>query len=104
VTTLLWSVATALLLMAFACLWRADVGPTIQDRLLAVNVAGTKTMVVLVLLATIAGHAFLIDVAIVLGLLNLIITLAATRFIESGRLSSESPTVHDRPLRGEGRP
>ena len=103
-TTLLWATAIALLLMAFACLWRADVGPTIQDRLLAVNVAGTKTLVVLVLLATIAGHDFLIDVAIVLGLLNLIITLAATRFIESGRLSSESPAVQDRFLGGEGRP
>lgn len=103
-TTLLWAVATALLLMAFACLWRADVGPTIQDRLLAINVAGTKTMVVLVLLATIAGHAFLIDVAIVYGLLNLIITLAATRFIESGRLGSEAPAGTDAALGAEGRP
>ena len=103
-TTLLWIVATVLLLMVFACLWRADVGPTIQDRLLAINVAGTKTMVVLVLLATIAGHAFLIDVAIVYGLLNLIITLAATRFIESGRLGSEPPVGADGALRADGRP
>jgi multisubunit Na+/H+ antiporter MnhE subunit/multisubunit Na+/H+ antiporter MnhF subunit len=68
VTALLWGTATALLLMAFTCLWRADAGPTIQDRILAVNVAGIKTSVVLALLATIAGHAFLIDVAIVYGL------------------------------------
>lgn len=88
-TTLLWAAATALLLMAFMCLWRADVGPTIQDRILAVNVAGTKTLVVLVLLAAIAGHAFLIDVAIVYGLLNLVLTLAATRYIESGRFGPE---------------
>jgi multicomponent Na+:H+ antiporter subunit F len=67
-------------------------------------VAGTKTMVVLVLLATIAGHAFLIDVAIVYGLLNLIITLAATRFIESGRLGSEAPVGADGALRADGRP
>jgi multicomponent Na+:H+ antiporter subunit F len=86
VTTLLWASATAILLMAFVCLWRADAGPTVLDRILAVNVAGTKTLVVLVILATIAGHAFLIDVAIVYGLLNFVITLAATRFIESGRL------------------
>jgi multicomponent Na+:H+ antiporter subunit F len=86
VTTLLWASATAILLMAFVCLWRADAGPTVLDRILAVNVAGTKTLVVLVMLATIAGHAFLIDVAIVYGLLNFVITLAATRFIESGRL------------------
>lgn len=89
--TLLWSAATAILLMAFVCLWRADAGPTILDRILAVNVAGTKTLVVLVMLATIAGHAFLIDVAIVYGLLNFVITLAATRFIESGRLGAAEP-------------
>jgi multicomponent Na+:H+ antiporter subunit F len=88
----MWGAATALLLMAFTCLWRADAGPTIQDRILAVNVAGIKTVVVLALLATIAGHAFLIDVAIVYGLLNFVITLAATRFIESGRLSGQGPT------------
>jgi multicomponent Na+:H+ antiporter subunit F len=86
VTALWWGAATALLTMAFACLWRADRGPTIQDRILAVNVAGTKTVVVLALLAAIAGHAYLIDVALVYGLLNFVITLAATRLIESGRL------------------
>jgi multicomponent Na+:H+ antiporter subunit F len=96
--TLLWGTATALLLMAFTCLWRADAGPTIQDRILAVNVAGTKTVVVLALLATIAGHAFLIDVAIVYGLLNFVMTLAATRFIESGRISGRDSA------QGEGVP
>jgi multicomponent Na+:H+ antiporter subunit F len=93
VTDLLWAVGIALLLLAFACLWRVDRGPTIQDRILAVNVAGSKTLVLLVVLATIAGHPFLIDVAIILALLNLVITLAATRFIEAGRFASESPDV-----------
>ena len=100
-TDLLWITATTLLVLAFACLWRADVGPTIQDRLLAVNVAGTKAMAVLVLMAAIAGHDFLIDVAIVYALLNLVITLAATRYIESGRLRSESP-ADEPPARAEG--
>jgi multicomponent Na+:H+ antiporter subunit F len=90
-SSLLWTVGIALLLLAFACLWRVDRGPTIQDRILAVNVAGGKTLVLLVLLATIAGHPFLVDVAIILALLNLVITLAATRFIEARRITSEVP-------------
>lgn len=89
--SLFWVTAIALLVMAFACLWRADVGPTIQDRILAVNVVGVKTLVVLVLLASIGGHAFLVDVAIVYGLLNFVITIAATRFIETGRFGKEAP-------------
>jgi multicomponent Na+:H+ antiporter subunit F len=89
VTTLLWAAGIALLAMAFACLWRADVGPTIQDRILAVNVVGVKTLVVLAVLAVIRGHAFLLDVALVYGLLNFVITIAATRLIETGRFRRE---------------
>jgi multicomponent Na+:H+ antiporter subunit F len=91
VSSLLWAVATAVLLLAFGCLWRANAGPTLQDRILAVNVVGTKTLVVLAVLATIAGHGFLLDVAIAYGLLNFVISLAAGRFVETGRLSSEAP-------------
>jgi len=91
VTTALWATATALLTMAFACLWRADAGPTLQDRILAVNVVGTKTLIVLALLARIAGHDFLLDVALVYGLLNFVVTIAASRFVETGRLRSETP-------------
>jgi len=91
VTTALWATATALLVMAFACLWRADAGPTLQDRILAVNVVGTKTLIVLALLARIAGHDFLLDVALVYGLLNFVVTIAASRFVETGRLRSETP-------------
>lgn len=88
-TTLLWATATALLVLAFACLWRADAGPTLQDRILAANMVGTKALLVLAVLARIAGHGFLIDVALVYALLNFVITLAATRFVETGRLGSE---------------
>lgn len=90
-TSVLWAVATALLLLAFGCLWRANAGPTLQDRILAVNVVGTKTLLVLAVLAIIAGHGFLLDVAIAYGLLNFVISLAAARFVETGRLSSEAP-------------
>lgn len=90
-TAALWTAATALLAMAFACLWRADRGPTLQDRILAVNVVGTKTLIVLALLAKIAGHGFLLDVALVYGLLNFVLAIAASRFVETGRLRSETP-------------
>jgi multicomponent Na+:H+ antiporter subunit F len=91
VTDVLWGSAVVLVLLAFVCLWRADRGPTLQDRILAVNVVGTKALVVLVLLAVIAGHDYLIDVAVVYGLLNFVLTLAATRLVERGRILSEGP-------------
>lgn len=83
----LWIAATSLLAFAFVALWRADRGPTLQDRILAVNVVGTKALLVLVVLAVVAGRGDLVDVAIVYGLLNFVLTLAATRYVERGRIA-----------------
>lgn len=88
-TTFFWGVATFILLNAFVCLWRAQRGPTLVDRILAMNVMGTKTLVVLVLLSFIFGREVFIGVAFVYGLLNLAITLAVTRLLETGRLREE---------------
>ena len=81
-----WGLASFLLVNAFACLWRAFVGPTVVDRILATNVACTKALLVLVLLGLAFGRGLLLDVALVYGLLNFGITIAATRFLETGRL------------------
>lgn len=84
-----WGVAIYLLLNSFLCLWRAYAGPTVVDRLLAVNIVGTKTLVVLVLLAFIFHRGLFMDVAFVYGLLNVVVTLAASRYLETGRLRQE---------------
>lgn len=81
-----WGLAIFLLVNAFACLWRAFVGPTVVDRILATNVVCTKALLVLVLLGLAFGRGLLLDVALVYGLLNFGITIAATRFLETGRL------------------
>lgn len=90
-TAVFWGLGIFLLLNAFACLWRASAGPTVVDRVLAVNIIGTKTLVVLVVLAMILGRSMLLDVALVYGLLNFVITIAASRFLETGRLSGDWP-------------
>jgi multicomponent Na+:H+ antiporter subunit F len=84
-----WGLAIFLLVNAFACLWRAYAGPTIVDRLLAVNIVGTKTLVVLVLLTLVFGRALFLDIALVYGLLNFVVTIVATRFLETGRLKGD---------------
>jgi multicomponent Na+:H+ antiporter subunit F len=87
--TFFWGVGIFLLVNAFACLWRATAGPTIVDRMLAVNIVGTKTLVVLTLLALVFGRSLLLDVALVYGLLNFVITITASRFLETGRLKGD---------------
>ncbi len=82
-----WGLATFLLINASACVWRAFAGPTAVDRILATNVIGTKALLVLVLLGLAFERSLLLDVALVYGLLNFGITIAATRFLETGRLT-----------------
>lgn len=88
-TTFLWGIAIVLLVNAFFCLLRGYLGPTVADRILAINVVGTKTLVVLCLLAFVFERSLFVDVALVYGLLNFVVTIAAGRFIETGQLKGD---------------
>jgi multicomponent Na+:H+ antiporter subunit F len=70
-------------LNAVICLYRAAVGPTTQDRLLGVNIMGTKTLVVVVLVTFIQAESFFLDVAIVYALLLFVVTVALSRYLET---------------------
>lgn len=77
------AVAIAIAVNAVICLYRAAVGPTTQDRLLGVNIVGTKTLVVVVLVTFIQAESFFLDVAIVYALLLFIVTVAVSRYLET---------------------
>lgn len=85
-TAMLWGTILFLLVNAFACLYRALAGPTLPDRILAANVIGTKTLVVLVLLGLTLNQGLWLDVALVYGLLSFTITLVIGRLLETGRI------------------
>lgn len=75
-------IALIIALNALICLYRAMVGPTTQDRLLAVNIVGTKTLVVVILVTFIQTANFFLDVAIVYALLLFVVTVALSRYLE----------------------
>jgi len=71
--------------LALAMFYRAIKGPTTQDRVLAVNVLGTNTVVVLALLAAGLGEPSLLDIALVYALLNFLMAVAISKFtVERG--------------------
>ena len=86
VLTQLFFIAAALfMLLALAMFYRAVKGPTTQDRVLAVNVLGTNTVVVLALLAAALGEPSLLDIALVYALLNFLMAVAISKFtVERG--------------------
>ena len=91
--------AVLILLGVVAVLYRLLAGPTLLDRLLAVNVIGTKTIVVLCLIGFIyARPAMFLDVALAYALINFIATIAVLRYLEalaSRRLSTQDPEPED---------
>lgn len=62
---------------------RVILGPTVHDRILAVNVIGTKTIVLLALVGFLYGRpGFFLDIALAYALINFIATVAVLRYME----------------------
>ncbi len=83
-------VAAALALLATMILTiaRALLGPTLYDRLLAVNSFGTKTVLFIAVFGFLTGRPEFLDIALVYSLINFIGTVAVLKFYEYDDLGS----------------
>ncbi|MCE2455963.1 MAG: pH regulation protein F [Gemmatimonadetes bacterium] len=68
--------------MALALI-RALAGPTLWDRVLAVNTFGTKTVLLIAVLGFLAGRPEFLDLALVYALINFVATIGVLRFFEA---------------------
>ena len=71
-----------LITMALA-LTRALLGPTVYDRVLAVNMFGTKTVLLFSVIAFLSGRPDFLDLALAYALINFIGVLAVLEFFRS---------------------
>jgi len=69
---------------------RALLGPTVYDRVLAVNNLGTSIVVLIAVMGFLTGRPDFLDLCIVYALINFIGTIAVLRFFEFGGLSGRS--------------
>ena len=76
----LLAAAAALVVLAVVVLYRAVRGPTMQDRVIAVNVLGTNTVVILALLSAALDVPSFLDIALVYALLNFVMAVAISKF------------------------
>jgi multicomponent Na+:H+ antiporter subunit F len=82
--------ATFLLLLAMTIvLIRAVRGPTPYDRILAVNVAGTMTVMLIAVAGFLVDRPHFLDLSLVYALLNFVGTLSALKFFKHGHLGEE---------------
>jgi len=73
--------------MALA-LARALMGPTIYDRIAAINMFGTKTVLLIAVLAFLSGRMDVLDIALVYALINFIGVVAVMKLTVSGNFHS----------------
>jgi multicomponent Na+:H+ antiporter subunit F len=81
--TLLFGISTLfVMLLTLPFIGRAVVGPTIFDRVVALNGIGTLIPVLMVMIGLIYGRVdMFVDIALALWLLNLFTTLLVARYV-----------------------
>jgi multicomponent Na+:H+ antiporter subunit F len=76
----------ALLVAMLLLLGRALVGPTVYDRIVAMNALGTKTVLFVALLGFFNDRPDFLDVALVYALINFVTTVAILNLVQEARL------------------
>jgi multicomponent Na+:H+ antiporter subunit F len=84
--------ALAILVAMALAMTRALLGPTVYDRVLAVNMFGTKTVLMIAVLGFLTGRPDFLDLALLYALINFVGTLAVLKFFEYGDLGRRVDT------------
>ncbi len=73
----------AIFVVMILAIIRAVAGPSLYDRILAVNMFGTKTVLMISLLGFAMGRPDFLDIALVYALINFISVIGVLRFSKS---------------------
>ena len=87
-----YAVTLATLITMGLAVARAVMGPSVYDRVLAVNMFGTKTVLLLSVIAFLFGRPDFLDLALAYALINFIGVLAVLEFFRS-RVKNLSTTL-----------
>ena len=85
-----YAVTIALLITMALALVRAVLGPTVYDRVLAVNMAGTKTVLLLAVITFLFDRPEFLDLALAYALINFIGVLAVLEFFRGRAEQTQS--------------
>ncbi len=83
----------AILVTMILAMVRAVKGPTVYDRILAVNMAGTKTVLLIAVLGFATGRPDFLDLALIYVFLNFIGVFAILKFVEYDNLATTGEAV-----------
>ncbi len=80
---MMFAVTAGAVLVAMALtIFRAIKGPTVYDRILAVNATGSLTVVLISVYGFMSGRPDFLDLALVYALINFIATIAVSKYVK----------------------
>ena len=68
-----------LTLLALACLVRCILGPRISDRVLAINITGTITVIMVGLFVVLLGEGYLADIALIYSMISFLAVIILSK-------------------------
>ncbi len=83
--------AAGLLVSMGLALARALLGPTVYDRILAVNAFGTKTVLLVAVFGFLTDRPDFLDISMLYALINFVGTIAVLKFFEYRDLGHAGP-------------
>lgn len=87
----------AVLITMIMALARALMGPSVYDRILAVNTFGTTAILFIAVLGFLTGRPEFLDVALVYALINFVGTIAVLKFFKYGSLGFSDEDTESNP-------
>lgn len=83
--------------VVFVCMVRAIYGPRVTDRVVALNMIGTLVVLMICVISYLLEEPFLVDVAILYALLNMLVVVILCRVANQRHheLEEEKKEAHD---------
>lgn len=82
---MLLTTVVVFVLLSVVIAYRIFSGPTMQDRVIAINAVGSNIVVMIALLSAATDSPTMLDIAIVYALLNFLVSIAISKFtVERG--------------------
>lgn len=83
-----------MMVVVFVCMIRAILGPRITDRVVALNMIGTLVVLMICIISYLLEETFLVDVAILYSLLNMLVVVILCRVANQRHHELEEQEAH----------
>jgi multicomponent Na+:H+ antiporter subunit F len=77
----------ALILLSALIFIRVIIGPSITDRVISINVLGTKVSMMIILLSFITNQESYVSVALIFAMIAFVATIGISKYIDHGNLT-----------------